>query len=87
MKKPGEPRHRRKPNRADLDQVSVEIPIVLTRVCAHACCVNSYVLKKLGIDRAHTGFEGAGVEVDENGEPTGILTEKAFTRRWIWCRT
>lgn len=73
-----EPRHRRKPNRADLDQVSVEIPIVLTRVCAHACCVNSYVLKKLGIDRAHTGFEGAGVEVDENGEPTGILTEKAF---------
>lgn len=69
---------RRRPDKADLDKVSTEIPIVLTRVCAHACCVNSYVLEKLGIDRDHTTFEGARIEVDDQGEPSGILTEKAF---------
>ncbi len=68
----------RKPNRRDMDLISRDIPIVLTRVCAHSCCVNSYVLDKLGIDRGHTEFEGAGIEVDEKGEPTGILTEKAL---------
>lgn len=69
---------RRRPSRYDLDQVSEDIPIVLTRVCAHACCVNSYVLSALGIDREHTEFEGASIETDEKGEPTGILTENAL---------
>ena len=72
------PAYRRKPDKRDLDKVSEEIPIVLTRICAHACCVNSYVLQRLGIDREHAVFDGAGIEVDEGGEPTGILTEKAF---------
>ena len=69
---------KRRPTRADLDAISTEIPIVFNRVCAHLCCVNTRVLELLGIDRDHTTFEGASIEVDENGEPTGILAEKAL---------
>lgn len=68
---------RARPTKAHIDAVSDSIPIVLSRVCIHACCVNSFVLRQLGIDRDHTVFLGEPVEVDENGEPTGILTENA----------
>lgn len=69
---------RRRPCRHDLDKISTEIPVVFTRVCAHLCVVNSYVLRELGIDRHHTSFDGAGVDVDAQGEPTGLLSEKAL---------
>lgn len=69
---------RRRPCRADLDVISTEVPIVFTRVCAHLCAVNSRVLSLLGIDRDHTSFDGASVEVDAQGEPTGLLSEKAL---------
>lgn len=59
-------------NRYDLDRVSRTVPIIATRICEHICAVNSRALELLGI-AADTELQG--VYRDENGEPTGVLSE------------
>lgn len=54
----------------DLDTISTDHPILLTRVCGHLATVNSVALKKLGIS-----LDQAGVEKDKNGKPTGVLKD------------
>ena len=39
----------RLPSRSDLDEVSRDVPVVLTRVCGHMCVVNSKALEVAGI--------------------------------------
>jgi len=70
----------RLPNRYDLDEISTVYPIMLERVCAHTCVLNSKALELLGIDRNTPVdvFPGGTVEKDENGEPTGYMTENAL---------
>lgn len=38
------------PVRADLDKVSVESPVIISRYCMHICVVNSKVLEMAGLD-------------------------------------
>ena len=65
------------PTRQDLDDVAPENPVVLQRVCGHAIWVNSMALKQAGITRDSVAPAGSEILKDENGEPTGYLTETA----------
>ncbi len=69
---------KRMPTRRDLDGVSAEIPVMITRTCGHSCVVNSETLEKAGIDRNTPDPEGGTIGRDENGEPDGRLYENAI---------
>jgi hypothetical protein len=59
-------------NKKDLDSITTAHALVMIRMDGHMISVNSYLLKLLKIPT-----EKRGIEVDENGEPTGILKEEA----------
>lgn len=67
------------PTRYDLDKISTENPIVLTRACYHVCVVNSKALEIAGITRDSQQVAGGQFDLDENGEPLGIFREKAVS--------
>ena len=67
----------RMPDRHDLDSVSPEYPIMITRACGHACAVNSRALEIAGI-RADTPSPEGGLIGKENGEPDGRLYDNAI---------
>lgn len=69
---------KRFPNRYDLDRVSTEHPICISRACGHICAVNSAALGLAGITRDTEQPEGGRIDVDESGEPLGILRENAM---------
>lgn len=69
---------KRLPTRDDLDQLSLDRPIVLSRVCGHMVVCNSYALQKYRID-AETSVPGGTIERDENGRLNGLLTENAVS--------
>jgi predicted amidohydrolase YtcJ len=54
----------------DLDPISKDHPIMVTRVCGHLASVNSIGLKKLGIS-----LKQEGVQKDRLGRPTGVLKD------------
>ena len=66
------------PTRYDLDSVSIEHPIAITRACGHACVVNSKALELIGVTKDTPQIEGGRFDVDENGEPNGIFRENAL---------
>lgn len=66
--------------RYDLDKISTECPIALTRTCGHVISVNSKVLELLGMEKEAPVVEGGQIDLDENGVPLGIFREKA---RWL----
>ena len=67
------------PTRWDLDQVSTEIPIYLARACGHIAVVNSKAIERMGLTAATPQSVDASYDVDEHGEPTGILRENALS--------
>lgn len=67
------------PTRYDLDEVSKEHPIVVTRACGHVATVNSKALELIGIKKGTPQFEGGHFDLDENSEPIGIFRENALT--------
>ena len=68
---------RRFPTRWDLDAVSTEHPICITRACGHICVVNSKALEVLGITKDTPQVAGGSFALDENGEPNGQFFENA----------
>ncbi|MGD9395399.1 MAG: amidohydrolase [Candidatus Thorarchaeota archaeon] len=54
----------------DLDPISKDHPIMVTRVCGHLASVNGLGLKKLGIP-----LNQEGVQKDRLGRPTGVLKD------------
>lgn len=71
---------RRYPSRWELDAVSTEHPIIVTRVCGHISVVNSKALELAGITKETSDPEGGRIERDAQGEPTGVLVESAHMR-------
>lgn len=71
--------------RHDLDQISQEHLIVLTRVCGCMCVVNTAGLKAMGVFDSPPVIEGGEIEVDEAGIPTGRMLGNAevFTYGFI----
>lgn len=63
------------PNRTDLDAISTEFPIVATRACIHVASLNTPALALAGITKETAPSFGNLIEVDENGEPNGVIKE------------
>ncbi|GAM97802.1 hypothetical protein U91I_01431 [alpha proteobacterium U9-1i] len=65
------------PNRADLDAVVADRPVLLERVDGHAAIANSAALTLAGIDGATRNPDGGSIERDASGAPTGMLIDNA----------
>ena len=65
----------RNPTRWDLDKVSPENPVWLTRTCGHIGVCNSLALEIGGVSKDTPQPAGGNIEKDEGGEPTGLLEE------------
>ena len=65
------------PSRWDLDQVSDGHPVYLDRVDGHLAVANTRALQVADITIASHDPEGGLIDRDANGQPTGILREKA----------
>jgi len=64
--------------RRELDQVDSERPILVVHYSYHECVVNSAGLEVLGIGRATPDPEGGEVVRGADGDPTGVLIERAW---------
>ena len=67
----------RMPDRWDLDQVSTEYPILITRCCGHALVVNSKALELLGLTADVQQPEGGAIGM-ENGQLDGRFFDNAM---------
>lgn len=67
----------RMPSRYDLDLVSTEIPIMITRACGHCCVLNSKALAMAGIGPDTVSPEGGSIG-RTHGEPDGRLFDNAM---------
>jgi predicted amidohydrolase YtcJ len=65
------------PTRRDLDKVTGDHPAFLSRVDGHIAIANSAALKAAGIEAKTQMPEGGAIDLDANGEPTGIVRESA----------
>ena len=68
----------RHPTRADLDEISKDVPIILVHQSGHFGAVNSKALEMAGIDASSEAPPGGVIRRDENGDPDGVLEEYAF---------
>ena len=66
------------PHKDWIDQYTENIPVFVYRMDYHVALANSYVLKLAGIDRNTPNPVGGEIVKDKNGEPTGILIDKAM---------
>ena len=67
----------RMPDRKDLDAVSTDYPIVITRACGHCCVVNSRALELAGITKDTPSPEGGTIGQEKDG-PDGRLYDNAI---------
>lgn len=65
------------PTTADLDAVSPDNPVMLTRIDGHASWVNSQVLELSGITAGNVDPDGGRVVRGTGNEPTGMLVDNA----------
>jgi predicted amidohydrolase YtcJ len=65
------------PDRHALDAVAPEHPVVLDHTSGHCVWVNSAALRAANIRRDTQAPAGGAIDVDESGEPTGILRDTA----------
>jgi predicted amidohydrolase YtcJ len=66
---------KRYPNRYDLDAVSPDNPVALTRVCGHMIVLNSRALEACDISKDTPNPDGGVIDKDDQGEPTGVLRD------------
>jgi len=65
------------PTRQDLDKVTGDHPTFLDRIDGHIAIANSSALAAAGITGKTQPPQGGAIDLDANGEPTGILRESA----------
>lgn len=68
----------RMPTRDDLDPVSPDNPVLLTRADGHALVANSAALEASGVNNDTPDPAGGRIERDETGRATGILIDAAM---------
>jgi len=69
---------KRMPTRKDLDSLSSEIPILILRFDEHIGVVNSEVLRRLGTNQNTKDPKGGKIGRFLDGQPNGILVDKAL---------
>ncbi|HEV8149930.1 MAG TPA: amidohydrolase [Gemmatimonadales bacterium] len=65
------------PTRQNLDRIAPDNPVYLTRADGHASIVNSAALRLAGITRSTVAPAGGAINKDIEGEPTGMLIDRA----------
>jgi predicted amidohydrolase YtcJ len=65
------------PTRQDLDKVTGDHPAFLERVDGHISIANSAALAAAGISGKTVPPQGGAIDLDANGQPSGILRESA----------
>jgi predicted amidohydrolase YtcJ len=65
------------PTREWIDAVTPRTPVAIARYDLHMLLVNSLGLKLAGIDRDTPEPEGGRIQRDANGEPTGLVFDRA----------
>ena len=65
------------PTRQDLDKVTGDHPAFLDRIDGHIALANTAALAAAGITGKTMPPQGGAIDLDANGEPTGILRESA----------
>lgn len=70
-------KEKRFPTKEELDSVSTEHPIILTRTCNHISVVNSRVLEEAGLTGITPDPAGGRLGREENGKLNGLLIESA----------
>jgi len=65
------------PAKEELDEISPDIPVFLTRVCTHLSWANSAALKAAGIDGKTADPVGGEIHKTASGDATGILVDTA----------
>lgn len=74
---------KRHPNRWDLDEVTPNNPVVITRMCEHVIVVNSWALELAGISKDTKDPEGGQIDRDKKtNEPIGVLRGNAEELIW-----
>ena len=68
----------RNPSRWDLDEVSPDNPVILTRTCGHLLVANSKALEIAGITKDTPNPVGGQIVKNKDGEPTGMFEETAM---------
>lgn len=67
------------PTRRDLDALDIDRPVIVVHYSYHQCVVSSAGLDALGIGRTTPDPAGGHIERGPDGEPTGLLVERAFS--------
>ncbi len=67
------------PTRWDLDSVSGEHPVFLSRIDGHIAVANTRALQLAGVSLASKDPQGGHIDRNETGEPTGILRDTAMS--------
>ncbi|MGB8259656.1 MAG: amidohydrolase [Terracidiphilus sp.] len=65
------------PTRQDLDRATGNHPALLGRIDGHIALANTAALRAAGITGKTKAPQGGAIDLDANGEPTGILREGA----------
>jgi predicted amidohydrolase YtcJ len=65
------------PEKASLDAVAPEHPVVLVHTSGHCIWVNGLALREAGITRETQAPVGGAIDLGEDGEPTGVLRDAA----------
>jgi len=65
------------PTKEELDLISNDKPILLERADGHAVIVNSYALSLANINSSTQDPHGGKINRDEEGNPDGVLVDKA----------
>ena len=67
------------PTRADLDAADIGRPAVVAHYSLHQCVASSAALAELGVGRTTPDPEGGEIARGSDGEPTGLLIERAWS--------
>lgn len=65
------------PSRHDLDRIAPDNPVFLERADGHAAVVNTAALRLAGVTGATEAPAGGAINLDADGEPTGMLIDRA----------
>lgn len=65
------------PTHESLDKVSPDNPVILTHASGHASFANGKAMQEAGITKATRNPPGGEILHDSNGNPTGLLRERA----------
>lgn len=69
---------KRFPTAKDLDKISLEHPVLVMRACYHIGVLNTKAMELMGLDAEKAKALGEFCEVDENGNPNGVIKENYF---------